>query len=1205
VAVAVGDYHILGLKADGSIIGWGRNDYGQCNIPSPNTGFIAVAAGWYHSLGLKSDGSIVAWGYNSSGQCNVPSPNSDFVAVAAGGKHSLGLKADGSIIAWGLNDWGQCNVPAPNTGFVAIAAKGGSWTEGGAYSLGLKADGSIVAWGRNNYGLFNVPLPNTGFVAVAAGEVYSLGLRGGQLAMAFKIRSAFPTHAGNSGSALIKIIGSGFKQGATVKLQAAVQLDANEVDVFSPFLLKTRFNLAAAPVGKYDVVVTNPDGSSVTLPQSFEIIEGGEPNLWTKLTVPPEVRPGRSYTAYIEYGNDGQISMPIPIFHISNSREVPMQIGRYGRQSSIGLALLGIGPEGFRTELLPGSISAIPITFVAPNTNSVEFRLTTYLPDANAFPWDDLEAIVRPPYLTDEQWVPEWTRLIGNMGSTWQEVIDDLGPVLEELPQVDAEVSSDLVSQMTFALWAYDQPPDGNLYGTGYLESQVLDSYMLPLGGDVYGNFDPVNDVNIIPDRFDPCNTCTYIITHGWRKGASDMADLAQRSASHCSSCNVLRVNWKKGAATVIVNPQGAAENIEPAGQEAYNKLSQLFGQSFDWNQVTFIGHSFGNGVNKVISQAAGRKGQAIVLDPANYWGGYDPRFSNFYQGGSLAVITDSLADNGPCWPRSSPRRIADRQLHLPSDIGGNGHGRALECFTEQIDPCSPNCNNPWLTGTLFQSVPESPAGWYDGEIDCQGQLTISPFPACSMPWDLLNPVNIVIDVLSTVIHPIDPSEKRGTIGYDPNGTPLELCRHFVKPDAPLEYTVFFENEPNATAPAQEVRIVDYLNPSLDWTTLELGEIVFGDQVVTSLAGNVSGQTTVPLPDSNYVVDINAQFNVYNGQVTWLLRTIDPNTGDLPEDPLAGFLPPNDANHRGEGHVCFSIYPQQDLPNARIPNKATIFFDTEAPFDVNVWLNAIDGSPPASAVLPFPPLSIPTRFEVQWSGNDGQGCGIAGYDIYVSTNSEPNVPWILNTSETNSIFVGVPGNTYRFYCVAHDFLENVELEPVVPDAETTLRAIDFYFFARFANRWLDDDCNVPDWCDGMDFNGNHVVDLDDIAILAVNWLATYDFDLCPDDPNKIQPGTCGCGVPDFDVNGDGIMDCGFRYGDIDGDAEITAYDAALALQCETLSEIQKFAADVDGNSCISDADAQLIAQYAVGLITIFPVEQMNPKPTTVPTCGCP
>ena len=34
----------------------------------------------------------MAWGYNYYGQCNVPSPNTGFTAIAAGGDHSLGLK---------------------------------------------------------------------------------------------------------------------------------------------------------------------------------------------------------------------------------------------------------------------------------------------------------------------------------------------------------------------------------------------------------------------------------------------------------------------------------------------------------------------------------------------------------------------------------------------------------------------------------------------------------------------------------------------------------------------------------------------------------------------------------------------------------------------------------------------------------------------------------------------------------------------------------------------------------------------------------------------------------------------------------------------------------------------------------------------------------------------------------------------------------
>jgi len=166
VAIAGGGNHSLGLKSDGSIVAWGDNTY----VPTPNTDFVAISVGKYHSLALTTAGSIVAWGDNTYGQCDIPTPNTDFIAVTGGESHSLGLKSDGSIVAWGSNGYGQCNVPTPNADFVAIAG-------GGSHSLGLKSDGTIVAWGSNSYGQCNVPTPNTNFIAIAGGTYHSLGLK--------------------------------------------------------------------------------------------------------------------------------------------------------------------------------------------------------------------------------------------------------------------------------------------------------------------------------------------------------------------------------------------------------------------------------------------------------------------------------------------------------------------------------------------------------------------------------------------------------------------------------------------------------------------------------------------------------------------------------------------------------------------------------------------------------------------------------------------------------------------------------------------------------------------------------------------------------------------------------------------------------------------------------------------------------------------
>jgi len=170
VAISSHMNHVLGLKEDGTIVAWGWNSCGECDVPDPNSDFVAVAGGSCHSLGLKSDGTVVAWGANDHGECDVPEPNSDFVAIGAGENSSIGLKSDGSVVAWGWNYYGQCDVPEPNSGFISIAA--GFW-----HHMALRPGGEIVAWGMNIYGQCDVPEPNAGFTAIAGSEDHSVGLR--------------------------------------------------------------------------------------------------------------------------------------------------------------------------------------------------------------------------------------------------------------------------------------------------------------------------------------------------------------------------------------------------------------------------------------------------------------------------------------------------------------------------------------------------------------------------------------------------------------------------------------------------------------------------------------------------------------------------------------------------------------------------------------------------------------------------------------------------------------------------------------------------------------------------------------------------------------------------------------------------------------------------------------------------------------------
>lgn len=59
-AIAAGGFHGLALLVDGTVVGWGFNDFGQLNVPASATPAKAISAGFYYSLALKADGRVVA-----------------------------------------------------------------------------------------------------------------------------------------------------------------------------------------------------------------------------------------------------------------------------------------------------------------------------------------------------------------------------------------------------------------------------------------------------------------------------------------------------------------------------------------------------------------------------------------------------------------------------------------------------------------------------------------------------------------------------------------------------------------------------------------------------------------------------------------------------------------------------------------------------------------------------------------------------------------------------------------------------------------------------------------------------------------------------------------------------------------------------------------------------------------------------------------
>jgi RHS repeat-associated protein len=290
-----------------------------------------------------------------------------------------------------------------------------------------------------------------------------------------------------------------------------------------------------------------------------------------------------------------------------------------------------------------------------------------------------------------------------------------------------------------------------------------------------------------------------------------------------------------------------------------------------------------------------------------------------------------------------------------------------------------------------------------------------------------------------------DPNTKTGPAGFGTSG--------FISPNGTFAYRIDFENEPNATAPAQQVVITDQLSTNLDQGTFQLTELGFGDQLIVVPANTQQYETSVPVRylDTDFEVQIEAGINLASGQVHAVFRSIDPATG-LPPTVDIGFLPPEDDTGRGQGHVSYVIRPKAGLPTGtEIRNVADISFDYQPTIATNLkdphdptkgtdpakeCLNTIDADPPTSSVAALPASSC-SQFLVSWSGED-IGAGIASYDVYVSDNGGEWTLWLAATTGTCDRYDGEVGHTYAFYSIAHDNVGHSEPLPPVADATTKI-----------------------------------------------------------------------------------------------------------------------------------------------------------------------
>ncbi|MDX1906279.1 MAG: hypothetical protein SF053_04535, partial [Bacteroidia bacterium] len=285
-----------------------------------------------------------------------------------------------------------------------------------------------------------------------------------------------------------------------------------------------------------------------------------------------------------------------------------------------------------------------------------------------------------------------------------------------------------------------------------------------------------------------------------------------------------------------------------------------------------------------------------------------------------------------------------------------------------------------------------------------------------------------------------DPKDKtpRAVTSMDPNAIyGPDGVRGYVKLDQRQYFTVAFENLATASAPAQLVTVYDTLNPA--W--FDLRSFAFED---VSLAAE-----TYPIPQHRkeftstldlrprlpYKLLVTGKLDTLTGVITWRFITLDTLSGDLTEDPLGGFLPPNTIAQQGEGTVSYSVRLRSSLPEGTVTlNRAEIIFDENTSLFTNTWRNVVDIQAPVSSVSATAEDSV---ISLALQGTDA-GSGMARYKVFVSENAGIWLP-LVSTYEQTAQFTGTPGATYAFYVVAQDSVANRETKTPAAEATVTLR----------------------------------------------------------------------------------------------------------------------------------------------------------------------
>lgn len=273
----------------------------------------------------------------------------------------------------------------------------------------------------------------------------------------------------------------------------------------------------------------------------------------------------------------------------------------------------------------------------------------------------------------------------------------------------------------------------------------------------------------------------------------------------------------------------------------------------------------------------------------------------------------------------------------------------------------------------------------------------------------------------------LDPNEKTGPMGYGNN--------HYIRGiDRLMNYNIFFENVDSATAAAQQVIIIDTLDKNVfDLSTFQLNSFGVG---LHSFGFPKDRKEMVNDYNISNVLAIRPiiKLDTATGILTATFLTIDRTTGDIPDNPLTGFLPPNKTAPEGDGYLNYSVHLKEGLADGTVvSNSAAIIFDNNEPIVTNAWTNVIDNNRPSSSINNATLVSD-TTIRITSGGTDAAS-GVENYKLFASENGGPYKQ--IGMMRDTVLYHAKPNTVYQFYIAAVDSVGNTETKAAQAEASVT------------------------------------------------------------------------------------------------------------------------------------------------------------------------